>query len=260
MPPDPGGLRVRLFPTDGCCECSYDVRPSGEGLAAAAPKSHGPRSGGARKFRLSLKRQLLRVVAPENATPAINMALGLDALRVLEATRGPFELDWLLSVDEEDADEIVENITNAVQGEALRRDRRASALRIEQVDCSAGVALVLPEVCRVAATTAGALPEGVDILWRVAPSSRRPPESIWERCLDGGATARPYWVSAGCAADARLLARTLPPNAIWAAHLRSIDVPPTADEIKMLRTAGCGGLALPSTWSHVSDSILDSCT
>ena len=155
-----------------------------------------------------------------------------------------------------------EKIECGVQGEAFRRDRRASALHVQRLECGAGkgVALALPECCRVAVSTVGALPEGTEVLWRLTPSSGRPPESL-ERCVGGGLTARPYLLTAGSAADVRYLARSLPLGSTWGAHItgprRSFFVSssstsppplPTFDDVAMLRDAGCGGIALGSVW------------
>ena len=99
---------VTLFMPQGVCECAYDVEasPNGLGLRAQVPKSHGPRSSGQRHFTMSAERALLRIVAPDSATPGLNWALGLDALRVLEARTPNGDLDWLVSVDAEDVGDI----------------------------------------------------------------------------------------------------------------------------------------------------------
>ena len=123
-------------------------------------------------------------------------------------------------------------------------------LRTERIE--SGATLVLPEICRIAAATDGALPSDVEVLWRVSPSTRRP-ATPFERCLDGGPISRPFWVTAGSAADARLLARSLPRGSTWAAHLRRRALP-AADEVAMLREAGCGGLAL--AWSDQLEGVL----
>jgi hypothetical protein len=187
---------------------------------------------------------------------------------VLEATRpSSCELDWLISIDADDEEDMRERIECGVQGESFRRDGKPSTMRVTRIDArpGGGVALALPECCRVAAATRGALPEGAEVLWRVTPSSGRPPEPL-ERCLGGGTSARPYLVTAATAADARMLARALPPGSTWAAHLTceprrqpQFFLPPTAaapptptpayqlpqaDEVAMLRDAGCQGLAL----------------
>ena len=240
-----GGM-VRLLATEGRCECAYNVRHVDNGrLEAPAPRSHGPSSAGPRSFKLAEERMLLRVVAPESATPGLNWALGLDALRVLEAQRGAHTLDWLLSIDAEDEEDMRERIACGVQGESFRRDRQESPLSITSVPCGPGNALVLPEECRVAVTTAGALPEDTEVLWRVSPN-----QASWltplERCV-GGAVSRPYWVSARSMADARMLARSLPPGATWVAELRGASVAPSSDEVQLLQDSGCGGLALPWT-------------
>ena len=54
-----------------------------------------------RQLDASVPRRLLRVGAPESATPGLNWALGLDAARVLECNGE--RLDWLLSIE---ADEL----------------------------------------------------------------------------------------------------------------------------------------------------------
>ena len=243
---------IRLFAAAGTCECAYDVRPTGGGdFSAPAPKSHGPKSL-PRTFHLSSERRLLRVVAPEQAMPGVNWAVGLDGLRVLEATT-PSRLDWLLSIDAEEEEDFVERIQCGVRGEAFRRGEGSSSeLRIERIE--SGTAIVLPEACRVAAATEGVLPEDVEVLWRVAPSSRRQPTQM-ERSFGGGPISRPYWITAATPADARLLARSLPPGSIWAAHLRKRALP-AAEDVAMLRAAGCNGLALP--WSGELENALSS--
>ena len=234
---------VRLMPADGKCECAYDVRRDANGrLSAPAPSNHGPSSGGPRAFHLSDQRRLLRIVAPESATPGINWALGLDALRVLESSDAA-SLDWLISIDAEEEEDIKERIICGVQGESFRRDRRPSLLRVERVDCGPGTALVLPECCRVAATTPGALPADAELLWRVAPFQRG--ATLMERCI-GGSINRPFWVTASSAADARMLACTLPAGCVWAAHVCG-PTPPSARDIEALREAGCGGVCI--AWS-----------
>ena len=98
------------------------------------------------------------------------------------------------------------------------------------------------------------LPEDVEVLWRVAPSSRRQPTQM-ERSFGGGPISRPYWITAATPADARLLARSLPPGSIWAAHLRKRALP-AAEDVAMLRAAGCNGLAL--AWSGELENALSS--
>ena len=260
------GQRVlQLLPTTGRCECAYDVRPAAEGrLTAPAPASHGPSSGGQRHFHLSAERTLLRIVAAETAVPGLNWALGLDALRVLEADRGPDTVDWLVSIDADDEDDIRERIECGVQGESFRRYRQTSPLAIQRLltdaDAFSRPALALPECCRVAAATEGALPAGAEILWRVTPSSGVFPTPL-ERNIGGGLIAHPYLVTARTAKDILMLARTLPRGSVWGAHLtqRGPEAAalssgfvlglPSAEEVAMLRAAGCGGLALGGlTW------------
>lgn len=216
-----------------------------------------------------------RSTSQESATPGLNWALGLDALRVLEAAPSAHTLDWLVSIDADEEEDMRERIECGVQGEAFRRDRRQSTMSITRIDAGApGVALALPESCRVAVDMAGALPEGAEVLWRVTPSSGRPPDQF-ERCLGGGSTTRPFWVTASSAADARMLSRSLPPRCVWAAHLtrrerapqfftaegvndRTPPPPPlhlpTANELQMLRDAGCQGLAL-ELWGGEKDRV-----
>ena len=247
---------VRLFAAEGRCECAYDVREQSDGgYVAPAPLDHGPKSL-PRTFQLSAERRLLRVVAPESAIPGLNWAIGLDGLRVLEVTTQS-TVDWLLSIDEEEEEEMVERIMCGVQGEAFRKGgarggkSMGSAVHLERIASDA--AIVLPETCRVAAAMDGVLPRDTEVLWRVSPSSRQP--TPMERSFDGGAISRPYWITAATASDARLLARSLPQNAVWAAHLRGRRSLPEADDVQMLREAGCGGLAV--AWSEEVEAALD---
>ena len=53
-------------------------------------------------------------------------------------------------------------------------------------------------------------------------------------------------MTAASAADARLLARALPSGSVWAADLSRASRPPSADDVALLRDAGCGGMALPA--------------
>ena len=159
---------VQLFPTNGKCECSLDVRIQHDGtLKAAAPRGQG--SSHVRSFQFSADRVMLRIIAPESATPALNWALGFDALRVLESRRpstsigrGAGSLDWLVSVDAEEEEDMRERIECGIQGEAFRRDRCQSLLSIERVPCGVeggvGRTLALPESCRVAAAPSRTTP------------------------------------------------------------------------------------------------------
>jgi len=124
---------------------------------------------------------LLRVRAPENATPGLNWALGLDATRIFEATANRQQLDWLIAIEVAEEEDIRERIECGVSGEAFRRDRRAeSALTVETVQSGPRSTLVLPEACRVALATQS-LPSGTDVMWRVAPFVRT--ASPLERCI-----------------------------------------------------------------------------
>lgn len=248
---------VQLMPADGACEVEYDVRRTSDGrLAATIPSGHGSRL--VQHLELAEERRLLRIVAPESAVPGLNWALGFDALRVLEAQRGPEVVDWLVSVDADDEEDMRERIECGVQGEAFRRDRVASALAIHTIRCGPRAALALPEACRAAAATPGALPADGEVLWRVAPFVRS--QGAVERCLahesrrdrrwsrDG-----PFWVSARSAADASLLARALPAGSTWVAHLSQPSLP-TPRVVATLAEAGCGGVAL--AWSAELDEAL----
>lgn len=259
------GCVIKLLATNGACECAYDVRATGDGFgsfAAPAPLSHGPKKL-PRTIQISAERVLLRIQAPERAMPGLNWAIGLDGLRVLEAAEMPplpssekAAIDWLISVDAEDCEDVVDRCECGVRGEDFRLRGASSSsdnselLRIEQI--ASGTTLVLPEACRVAAATDGVLPDDVEVCWRVTPTARRQPTPM-ERCVDGAAN-RPYWLTAGSAADARLLAYSLPPKAAWAAHLRRRALP-TPEEIASLRAAGCGGLAL--AWSEELAAALE---
>jgi len=237
---------VKLLAAGGSCECAYAIRADGDDYIAQAPPSHGPSSGGPRSFKLSCDRRLLRIVAPESATPGLNWALGLDALRILEARRGSqsIEIDWLISIDKDDEEDICERMECGVRGEFFRRqDRQRSPLSIERLDVGigSGVSLVLPEVCRIAVSTPGALPASTEVIWRVSPFGGR--MTALDRCI-GGATERPFWVTGANVADVRLLARSLPAGSVWAAHLQGKDALPSVQDVAMLREAGCGGLAM----------------
>ena len=102
---------VRLLSASGSCECSYDIlqREEDNMLVASAPSTHGPGRGGSRPLVLSPDRTLLRLRAPESATPGVNWALGLDALRILEYGNSDV-IDWLVSVDAEDEADMRERI------------------------------------------------------------------------------------------------------------------------------------------------------
>ena len=71
--------------------------------------------------------------------------------------------------------------------------------------------------------------------------------------------AATYWITAATASDARLLARSLPQNAVWAAHLRGRSCAAASAkrirDVQMLREAGCGGLAV--AWSEEVEAALD---
>mmetsp|Transcript_34557 Transcript_34557/g.112806 ORF Transcript_34557/g.112806 Transcript_34557/m.112806 type:complete len:262 (+) Transcript_34557:208-993(+) len=129
----------------------------------------------------------------------------------------------------------------AWQGEAFRRGERRSVLRISRVPAGPGTALVLPEACRVGVCTPGALPRGTEVLWRAGLGARS--ATPLERCI----APRPFWVTVGRAADACLVARSLPRGAAWAAHLRASPLP-TPSELESLLEAGCGGVAV--RWEH----------
>lgn len=145
----------------------------------------------------------------------------------------------------QEEEDIIESIVCGVGGEEFRRRDRSSALSIERVPCgstSAAAALALPEVCRVAVATEGALPRDAEILWRVTPSSGRAPTTM-ERCFGGAACQRPYWITATSPADACMLSRTLPEASTWGAHLLRPRLP-SPGELAELRDAGCGGVGL----------------
>ena len=249
---------VTLFPADGECECAYDVRRVGGGrLAAPAPSSHGPSSGGPRTIHLREERRLLRITAPESAAPGLHWGLGLDALRILESQRrtpqGEPAIDWLISIDAEEEEDILERVECGVQGESFRRDRGPSPLRIERVPCGPDAALVLPETCRVAAAMPGVFPPDAQLFWRVTPCTRQP--SPLARCLDGQAQ-RPYWITCKSIPDARWLARSLPPGSAWAVQLSGEDHPlPDAQGLSDLQRDGCGGLAL-TRWDDRTLEVL----
>lgn len=214
-------------------------------------------------------RRLLRVSAPESATPGLNWALGLDALRVLEtASEDRGRLDWLLSVEAAEIDDIRESIACGVHGSIFQR-REALALRGAEATDTVGAAapacpaldiqllpeaptaLVLPEACRGAAV-AGALPPNAEALWRVTPTTRA--GSVLERCV----AIAPFWVSTNNVDDAMALACSLPRGAAWVAHLcGGCATPLSARDTRRLRAAGCGGLAVGSP-SCLTDSLLQS--
>ena len=131
-----GRATVRLLGAGGRCECVRANR--GAGPRRAVPPASGER------------RVLLRLTAAESATPGLNWALGFDCKRVLEEVdEAAGTLRWLISVDADEEEDMLERIACGVQGEAFRRDGRPQRLCIERVD--ARCALVLPEVCRTAA-------------------------------------------------------------------------------------------------------------
>ena len=100
---------IRLVAASGECECAHDVRrDAAGGWSADAPRS-GPSSGGPRHYAISDDRLLLRIQAPESAVPSVNSALQLDALRVLESSTAG-GIDWLVSLDEEEEEEVVERL------------------------------------------------------------------------------------------------------------------------------------------------------
>ncbi len=271
LSPDDDRPEVRLMAASGRCECAFEtVRSASTGqLSFVAPLGHGATSayaeGGRRLIPLSDQRVLLRIVAPEEAQPGLNWALGVEALRVLECTPSRHAIDWLVSVDEEEVDDVVEKIQCGVQGESYRRHGTGQPLAVQRVCCGGGSALVLPECCRVAAATDGALPADVEVLWRVSAESGslaradgrsggRQLGSL-ERSLERCFAQRPYWVQAPRASDAAFIGRSLPPGSVWAAHLTRRDAPlPTRDEIGRLRQAGCGGVGL--AWGDALERAL----
>ena len=235
---------VRLMPTHG--SSSIDVHASQDRN---------------RMLDSNAPRQLLRVSAPESATPGLNWALGLDALRVLEGASD--DLDWLLSVEAAEIDDIRESIECGVHGSIFQR-REALVLRgAEVVEAALArptlhiqllpetpMALVLPEACRGAAV-AGALPPNAEALWRVTPTTRA--GSGLERCV----AIAPFWVSTNNVDDAMALACSLPRGAAWVAHLQNCATLLSTRDTGRLREAGCGGLAV-GTPSCLTDSVLQS--
>lgn len=178
---------LRALAAEGRCECAYEVARDGDGgFAALAPRGHG---AGPREFRIrdADERQLLRILAPESAVPGLNWGLGFDALRVLEAERDG-GIDWLVSIDATEEEDILERIACGVQGESFRRDRRMCELKVERVPSGGEASLALPEACRIATTVIGALPADADLLWRVTPTTRGTMHAL-ERCI----APRPFW-------------------------------------------------------------------
>lgn len=241
---------VRLMPTHG--SSSVDLHASQDrnrGLDSDAP------------------RLLLRVSAPEGATPGLNWALGLDAVRVLEAASdGRERLDWLLSVEAADVDDIRESIECGVHGsifqqrgtltlrgaeaaEAVQAASAPPALHVQLLP-ETPTALVLPEACR-GAVVAGALPPNAEALWHVTPTTRA--GSGLERCV----AVAPFWVSTNNVDDAIALACSLPRGTAWVADLRSCATPLSTREARRLGAAGCGGLAV-GTPSCLTGSVLQS--
>ena len=94
--------------------------------------------------------------------PGLNWAIGLDGLRVLEATPAVAPgvapmLDWLISIDAEEEEDMIDRMECGVQGEHFRLGhQKQSELTIERI--RSGTTLVLPEACRVAAATDGVMP------------------------------------------------------------------------------------------------------
>ena len=194
-------------------------RIAGRGIMAVARAAR-------RTGSLPLRMALANLHRPGAATPSVTVAFGIG-LTVLTAVAG-----------------VQGNLRHEI-GESLPQDAPAFFFIDIQPD-------QIEPFREIAAATDGVLPEDVEICWRVTPSTRRQPTLV-ERCLDGAST-RPYWLTAGSAADARLLAYSLPPQAAWVAHLRREAALPTAEEVAALRAAGCGGLALP--WSEALGAAL----
>ena len=194
--------------------------------------------------------------------PGLNWAVGLDALRVLEWADEE-RLDWLLSVEADELDDIMERIKCGVHGSRFaRRDDSSSQFGVQLLpECEA---LVLPEACRGAAVT-GALPSESEPLWRVTPSTRA------ARGLERCAAVAPYWVSTNNAADAVALGRSLPRGASWVAHLQrrgstgsgagagaACASPLSRAEVEALRAAGCAGVAVADP-TCLAEAVLDDC-
>jgi hypothetical protein len=183
------------------------------------------------------ERCLLRVRGPENAMPGINWALGFDATRVLEqcSRPGAGHLDWLITIEADEEEDIRERIACGVSGEAFRRDRRAeSELTIDSIDLEPRTSLVLPEVCRAAAMS---LPSSAQVLWSITPFVNS--VSPLERCL----APMPFWVGGNSVEEVTWLAQSLPQGSVWCAHLRQASLP-LPREVASLQRSGCGGVAI----------------
>ena len=249
--PPPGSDLPVVWVLPEACE-AYAV-----GDAAGAPGADNRRGGQRVSARdVDAPRTLLRLVAREGARPALDWATGRSALRVLERAfdaalpaaggAGGVEraalVDLLLSVRDDELDEVEENVRCGVGGEARRRaDAREPLLAFSRV--APGDAVVLPERCRCAAR---ALPASrVAVLWRAA---RRDAPAVLERCA--ASEDDMYWVDAADgAAAAAAAARVLPRGAGWVAGLQLSGAEPSADDARQLADApGCRAYAACPDW------------
>ena len=214
---------------------------------------------------------LLRVVARLEASPALDWAIGRKCVRLLETERsvGGYRaardigfrgngemgdgsergrlLDLLLSVPDDDLEDVEDTLRCAVGGEALRRGRAAQTplLAMHRVNATNGDVLVLPECCR-GAVAAGVVPRAVGVLWRVSCTTDPTAMKTWmtddeenqrailTRCAYAGDSGfdenvqqeQGYWIDAPDAARASAIAaRALPRGASWFARVRGTATP-----------------------------------
>lgn len=240
----------------GWCTEAAEEHPRGLALPSVLLFGEGcsddrlrDRHGEGEAVDLAGRRCLLRATGPESATPGLNWALGYDAVRVLEVSAEGSRLDWLLSVDEEELEDIRERIECGVTGEAFRKYGAAQTEAPLQVRVLGTEAVALPECCRDAAIM-GALPPTIEVLWRVRGEAADPSQVPAAR-LDRWLAQAPFWVTASTAAEAIAASRALPRGAVWLADLRRARDSAWSSRAD-LRAAGAGGLAL--SWDEAGSN------
>ena len=160
-------------------------------------------------------------------------------------------------------------------GEAFRRDRRQSTMSITRIDAGAhGVALALPESCRVAPTWPAHCPRAPRCLWPrtgLQRAAARSVRALSRRRLDDTSLLGDCVQRRRCAHALALAAATLrlgrapdpkerAPQFFTAEGVNDRTPPPpplhlpTANELQMLRDAGCQGLAL-ELWGGEKDRV-----
>ena len=137
---------ARTLPVCGWVGEAQEASCEGSDDAACDDERHGPpvvrllgADGSSRGFETTLTasaersrtvdtaaaRRLLRVRAPESAMPGLNWAVGLDALRVLEWADEE-RLDWLLSVQADELEDLIERIQCGVHGSRFQSSSRGA--------------------------------------------------------------------------------------------------------------------------------------